>query len=350
MKWWKKPESWIYLLLLISPILDLISSVFHFGHYSISLFLRPLIPLGLLIYFFFKEKRVRPWLLLGSVIYLVYGALHLYFYRQVYTSFSYGNWIYEASYLCNYTYLIFTLFLFLVLFRRGNVEPLKKYVFYYALIYMVSIVLSLVTRTSFSTYVEGFGYRGWFQTGGAVGSILIGLLFILLPYLFQNKKHLIFKVLFLFVTLFYLMFLLGTRVGLLGGSIAVFSYVIFSLVLHFVHKHRENKIGIRIGMIVLVVLIGGVALFGSYSLERRKQLDALTGKIPGDSSGRIIYMAYDLVQLKESLDQNQLAEGYMTKEQRAALVQLDDYSTKQRLSSTDLRKHQFRDGICRFLL
>lgn len=333
-------ETILYFFILLNPILDIVSSVLSFGNYSISTFIRPLIPLGLLCYLFLKEKKVRPYLVGGAIVYILYFFLHLYYYRELHNDFSYGNTLYEASYLCNYTYLIFTFFLFLCIIKKDTKENLIKVMTIYFLIYIGSIVISIVTNTSYQTYLEGFGYRGWFNTGGAVGSILIGLLFILLPPLLQKKEKRYLNVTLLIVTLIYLMFLLGTRVGLLGGVIALVCYVTFTIILQFLKKQRKNKWLPRITFATIILLLGGVLLFGSESINRRKQLDDLKGKIPGDESGTIIYMAYDLVKLKMEIEGNTLPENYMTKEQQEAILKLDEYSTKHQLNSIDVRKQQ----------
>ncbi len=333
-------EKILYFFILMSPMLDILSSVASFGNYSLSTFVRPIIPLGLLCYLFLKEKKIRPYLVVGAIVYLLYATFHLYCYSQIKTDFAYGGIGYEASYLCNYIYLVFTFFLFLHVIDKDQVPKLKKVTFYYASFYIGSIVLALITNTSYQTYLEGFGYRGWFNTGGAVGSILIGLLFILLPYLLEDKEKWYWKLLWMVVTLIYLMFFLGTRVGLFGGVIAIGCYVFFTILLRIVKREKENKWITRIALACIVLLLGGVLLFGSESINRRKQLDDLAGKIPGDETGEVIYMAYDLVKLKNQIDEHNLPQNYMTKEQQDAIIKLDTYSKEHKLVSTDVRKQQ----------
>lgn len=339
----RKPtrQDLLYLFILISPILDICSSLFRFGNYSISLFLRPVIPLLLLIYITITDKKVRKYIIGGGIIYCIYAIFHLLIFKNLITDFSYGNLIYEASYLCNYTYLIFTLFLFLYLFRSLlEFDKLKKCFVIYVAFYIISIYVAIITNTSYTTYMEGTGYRGWYNTGGAVGSILIGSLFILLPYLFKKKNYLFIKLLLVASIIFYLTFLLGTRVGLLGSIIVLICYFVFHLIYSFIHSTKMNKKMLLVGIISFIVLVIGCSVIGSESLKRRAELEELNGKIPGTDSTQVIYMAYDLVELKEKLDNKELDKKYMLEEQKQALFELDRYSTIHELKSTSLREQQ----------
>ncbi|MBQ7137087.1 MAG: O-antigen ligase family protein [Bacilli bacterium] len=341
-----KKEDFIYLFILLSPILDVFSSIINFGSFSPSLFIRPIIPLILLIYIFIKDKKTRKYLITAGFIYILFAIVHLLLYRDLITGISYGGIIYEASYLCNYTYLIFTLFLFLYLFKDKDKNKLNRTFVIYTTIYIISIYLSIITNTAGSTYVEGAGYKGWFNTGGAVGSIFISSLFILIPYLFNNKKHFTLKVLLIASIIFYLCFLLGTRVGLLGGIIVLFCYIAFQI---FCSITKTNKIvfkNILTSCALLIVTILGLFAIGSESINRRQDLADLAGKVPDVEENTVvdldetIYMAYDLVKLKVQIENNIISEEYMSKEQQRALLELDKYSSKNKLASTDVRKQQ----------
>ena len=336
-------EKFLYLFILISPILDICSSIFNFGKYSISLFIRPIIPLIVLIYIFIRDKHVRKYLLFSGIVYLGYSVIHLYLFSGLVTSFSYGNVIYEASYLANYSFLIFTLLAFIYVFRNGNTEKLKLCFLIYISFYIISIYLAIITKTSFYTYLEGFGYRGWFNTGGAVSSILICSLFILFPYLFENKKHLIFKIILLSLIIIYLVLLVGTRTGLFGAVIALVCYFVFQIFIYIFKNKKLNKKMIIIFLSSFVVLALILVLVGSNTIERRKHLDGLNGEIPVgviDSNNETIYMAYDLVKLKRQIDNNEISNDFMLVEQKNAIIRLDAYSKSKKLPSTDLRRQQ----------
>lgn len=334
-------ENLLYLFILISPILDIFSSTIRFSNYSLSLFLRPIIPLGILVYIFFTDKKVRNKLLIGGIIYGLFAVFHLLVYQSIVTDFSYGSYFYEASYLCNYTYLIFALFLFIYIFKTNSqIEKLKKVFLIYITTYIVSIYLAILTGTSFTTYVEGSGYRGWFNTGGAVGSILIGSLFILLPYLFKDRKYILGKLLLLFAIIIYLVFLLGTRVGLFGSIISLVCYLVIWLLYTIVHSIKINKRVLGFSILSFAILIIGIITIGSQSLIRRNELEKLNGKIPDGSSQEVIYMAYDLVKLKDQIESKEIPSDYMREEQKEAILKLDHYSTSHKLKSTDLRLQQ----------
>lgn len=333
-------ENFLYLFILISPFLDLCSSLCKLDNYSISLILRPIIPCALLTYIYITDKSARKVLTIGGAIYLTYMVIHLLLYRNLITDYSYGGISYEASYVANYTYLIFTLYLFIYVFKKIDTSNLKKYFLIYVIVYITSIYLAILTKTSFPTYIEGYGYRGWFNTGGAVGSILIGSLFILLPYLFGNKDKLIWKFILITSIIFYLVFLIGTRTGMFGSLISLGSYFGIWLISLIVNSKKMNKKMFIIGILIFATLISGITVFGSNTLERRKHLENIDGKVPDGSSDETIYMAYDLVKLKEQIENGEISSDMMTKEEKEAILKLDNYSRNSKLSSTDQRKQQ----------
>lgn len=333
-------ENLLYLFILISPILDLCSSLCRIDNHSISLILRPIIPCALLMYIFITDKSTRKKLTIGGLVYLVYMVIHLLLYKNLITDYSYGGISYEASYVANYTYLIFTLYLFIYVFKKIDTSNLKKYFLIYTIMYIVSIYLAIITKTSFSTYVEGYGYRGWFNTGGAVGSILIGALFVLLPYLFEKKDKIILKVIILASIIFYLTFLLGTRTGLFGTLVALGSYFGIQLINFLFFSNKNNIKTIIISFLIIIALIVSVTIFGSSTLSRRHHLKDIDGQVPDGSSTETIYMAYDLVILKRQMDNNEMPKTYMTDAEKTAIIKLDKYSKDKKLSSTDLRKQQ----------
>ncbi|HAB67392.1 MAG TPA: hypothetical protein DCE23_08500, partial [Firmicutes bacterium] len=98
-----KIEYLLYLFVIISPFLDVLSFLFRewFPNALISpsTIIRPLIPLILLVYVFFKDKDVRKKLLILGIIYVIYGGIHLYLYNNIITGISYGGLFSEAQYV-----------------------------------------------------------------------------------------------------------------------------------------------------------------------------------------------------------------------------------------------------------
>jgi len=342
MKKFLTKENFIYFFILLSPFLDIISSVFSFGKYSISTFIRPIIPLILLIIIFFQDKKVRLPLIISTLIYLGYFIIHLFIYQDILTKISFGNTLYEASYLCNYTYLVFLLFVFIYLSKKESLKNLNKVILIYSIIYIGSIFISIITNTSYETYPDSFGYRGWFNTGGAVSCILLCLLFILIVEFIkkQSKKEKIVKGIIILLIVFYLMFLIGTRTGLFGSLLILAISRIFQIFLPVIRKEKYNKSLITSASFLFTGMIILVLIFGSYTIERRKELDNLAGIDPDNPTSDTIYMPTDVIDIVDGIKNNFLEENFLSKEQENALLKLDEYTKKEKIKSTDYRMQQ----------
>jgi hypothetical protein len=337
-----KEEKLLYLLIILNPIFDLLSSFIKFDTFSLSTILRPIISILLIAWIFIKDKKIRIPLLVISFIYLIYIFIHMMIYKNLINEFSYGTFIHELQYLFNYTYLIFTLLLFVYLFYNKKTDEIKNSLTYAILIYIISIYIAIITNTSLYTYSEGIGYKGWFNTGGAIGSVLIISLFILLPYIFNNfKKHNILKYIFLALIIFYLMFLLGTRVGLYGTIIVFIIYFVTSMLFNYFKKNKFiSKKNVLIFLIIIAITLGIIFAYGSSTLKRRDYLNDLKDDIKDNTTKDNIHIAYDLLVIKQKIDNNQIAENYMSKDQKQALVSLYNYGEKYKIPNVDLRRQQ----------
>ena len=78
-------ENLLCLLIIICPILDVSSFIFRnfFNtNFSISTFVRPIIPIIAITYIFFKDK-IKPQIIIAGIAYLGYAICHVYiFYKK----------------------------------------------------------------------------------------------------------------------------------------------------------------------------------------------------------------------------------------------------------------------------
>lgn len=337
-----KIEYLLYIFVIISPFLDVLSFLFRewFPNASISpsTILRPLIPLILLVYVFFKDKDVRKLLLIMGFIYVIYGGIHLYLYKGLVTGISYGSVVSEAQYIINYTYMIFVLFLYLYFYKKDGLPYLKNSLFIALSCYIGLIYVAILTGTSYTTYLEGMGYRGWFLSGNSVGTILIILLIALFNDLIKSKK--IIKYIILLLTGIYLVFLLGTRTGLFGFFLCIGGYVGIWLFLKIL---KNNKIDIKRIMIVLgslVVLVLIVFSVGTESLERRKHLKNESVGIIDVNTMEVGHTTGDTGVIVNQIRNNTIPEGYISEAQKQAYLDMYEYANKHEILSTDSRKQQ----------
>ena len=181
-------ENIACLFIILCPVLDIASFIFRntfSTSFSPSTFIRPIIPIVLGIIMFFKTNKKFKLVIL-AIIYAVYGAVHLYLFQTLKTSLSYSTVTHELQYIINYTFMILNLILYLWIFRKDTVK-LKKSLLVACAIYIVSIYISILTGTSSSTYIEGMGYKGWFESGNSISAILTLSLFIVITFVKEKK-------------------------------------------------------------------------------------------------------------------------------------------------------------------
>ena len=82
-------ENILCVFLIICPILDIASFVFRNAFnvsFSPSTFIRPIIPIIVGIFIFFKEKKkFKLYMFLVGILYLIYGLAHLYMFQVLKT-------------------------------------------------------------------------------------------------------------------------------------------------------------------------------------------------------------------------------------------------------------------------
>ena len=311
----KIEKNILCLFIIICPILDMMSfifrNVFH-TNVSPSTFLRPIIPMITMIYLFLKkDKKFKINIMVIGCIYLVYVILHLWVFRNVITESSYGGIMHEAQYLINYTYMIINLILYLTVFKEEEeIEKLSQSVLIANVIYMISIFIAIITQTSSSTYIEGMGYKGWFESGNSLGSILILSLFIILKYS-KDKKYRRIAIPTILLEGIFLTTLLGTRVGLFGFILVMAIYIAVEIIMTLKQKGKINKKAIVGGIGVIATILLVIITIGSTTLQRRKHLQEIEKDIVDTSNQQEAHVTGSILEIKEKIENNTLEEGYI---------------------------------------
>jgi len=337
-------ENLIYLIIIICPILDMASFIFRNTYntrISPSTILRPIIPLIIITYLFFK-KKFKIKLIIASVIYGVYAIIHIVLFYNIKTSSAYGGIIQEVQYLINYTFMILNLFIFLYVFKDKDINKLKKCILVSSFIYIVSIYIAILTGTSSNTYIEGIGYKGWFESGNSISAILILSEFLLLQ-LIKDKRYNKIAIPVIILIGIYLTTLIGTRTGLFGFILVIGIYVFVEILVNVLKKNKINRkvliccfIGI-LGVIILVTTIGGT------TLKRRQQLKEESLEM---SDGNITHISGDLTLIKEKIENNSLEDGFMSEAQKKSIIDLYNIANKLKITNNDMRMQQLIYNIC----
>ena len=331
----KKNLLLIFIILL--PILDILSFIFRIFFnttWSPSTFIRPLIPSLVFLIIFFKNKiKIKSFFV--ALLYGLYALVHLIIYQKLNTGISYGSISSELRYLINYTFNILTLFVFLFVFYKQDTRGLKKAIIISCSIYIFSIYLSIITNTYTTTYIEGTGIKGWFESGNSLSATLILGLFILYA-IFNKYKNKPFLFVLIGITGVYLLLLMGTRTALFGFLIVTFLYIIFEIFNKVKNKININKKNIIYIILIIIAILFIVFILGSKTLERRNYLNSLNAVI-NEHTGETLHITSDLANIKYNLENNLLSEDYMSDEEKQALYSLSDFADRYEISCTNRR-------------
>lgn len=339
-----KLEDILCIFIILCPILDIISfgyrNIFN-ANSSPSTIIRPIIPIIVSIYLFLKnDKKFKIYTMITGIIYLMYGIFHLMAFKTAITGSSYSTVIHEAQYIVNYSFMILNLFIYIYTFRKNsNIENLTKSVLISSGIYILSIYISILTKTSSSTYIEGMGYKGWFESGNSIGAILILSLFIIMKYIKDKKYRKILMPLILLEGIF-LTVLLGTRVGLLGFICVIVVYIMAQIIISLIQKLKINKKTIVGGVAVIATILLVIITIGSTTLQRRKHLQDIENNIIDESNSQTAHITGSLLEIKEKIDNNTLENEYMNEAQKKSILDLYNIANKLQIRNNDQRMQQ----------
>lgn len=337
-------ENILCAFIIICPILDIMSFLFRnkFNtNYSPSTFVRPIISIMVMMYLFIKrDKKFKIYSILTALFYMIYAIIHLYLFEKVKTGSSYSNSLHEAQYLINYSFMILNLFIYIDTFKNKDASKLKLSVLWASCIYIISIYISIITKTSSHTYVlEGIGYKGWFESGNSIGAILILSMFIYIGYI-KDKKYRKVAIPILVLNIVFLTTLIGTRVGLLGVVCVLSLYAILE-VFEGLLKNKKLDKKVIICISIAVVSIGIlVTIFGSATFERRKHLKNIENDIIDESLEGKSHITGDLLEIKNKIDDGTLEAGYMSESQKQSILDLYNTANKLNVTNNDQRMQQ----------
>ncbi|MBR0351180.1 MAG: O-antigen ligase family protein [Clostridia bacterium] len=338
------PETLLCIFIVLCPILDMASFIFRNSlntSLSPSTFIRPIIPIIIMGYLFFKnDKKFKIKSIIIGTIFIAYGIIHIYCFNKIRTLSSYSNATHEMQYLVNYSFMILNLFLFIYFFKGENTEKLRKSVFIAASIYIVSIFIAIITKTSSATYLEEqIGYKGWFESGNSICSILLLSMFCFLPLLKDKKYKIGVGIITILIGIFLTMYV-GTRVGLFGFILVFTLYIVSEIIQELFKSKKINKKVTIIGIIAIIAIVGAVTIFGSTTLKRRNDLKEKEQTIIDKEKNQQSHITGDLLNIAKKIENGTLEEGYMDEAQKQSVIDLYNKANEINLKNTDRRMQQ----------
>ena len=330
-------ENLMCLFVILCPILDIVSFLFR-NFFSTNLspttFLRPLIPCIVFIILFFKDKKKGKKIIVGS-IYLIYSIIHLIIFQKLHNESSYGNIASEMQYLINYGIMIMNLYLFFTVIR--NKEKIEKSTLISMGIYIFAIFFSIITKTSSSTYLEGIGYKGYFESGNSLCTVLLlGLCIIFGNLEIKNLK----KILLIVFTGIYLTMLSGMRTGLFGFGIILGTFVMGKFFINIRDNVKFSKKQIIVIATIIVISAIAITFLGSETIKRRKMLKQNEVANIDTETGGARYVTGDILNIYKQIQNGNVSENYMSRAEKQAIVRFCEYAKKIKLSNVNLRKQQ----------
>lgn len=333
-------ENLLVIFLILCPIFDIVSFVFRNTFntsISPSTILRPIIPLIVLLDIFVKSKK-KLRIFLVVLAYGIYALIHLLLFNTANTGFSYSNVVHEMQYVMNYTFMIIILFIYIYVFKDKDKSKLQRAAISSVSIYIASIILSIITNTSSTTYIEGTGLKGWFESGNSISAVLTLSIYVLLSTNDKNyRKIIIGEIIILGI---FLCMVIGTRVGLFGFIVALVSFVFAEIVGKLISNDKINKKFVASGIIAILAVVLIVAVVGSNTLERRKHLKEIEGDIVDTSTNSEAHITGSLLEIKQKIDNGQIEDTYMNEAQKKSLLELYDIANKWDISNNDQRMQQ----------
>ena len=330
-------ESLLCLYIIICPILDISSFLFrnYFKtNFSPSTIIRPIIPVICFTVLFFKENNKLKKIKI-ICIYLIYSFIHIYFFEKLHNGSSYGNIKNELQYIINYSLMVINIYLFYVLIKDKS--KIKKAVFISLIIYVISIYFAIITNTSSYTYIEGIGFKGYFESGNSLCTVLIlGLCIMLSDFNFKQWG----KIALIIFTGIYLIVFSEMRTGLFGFGIIVGAWIVgkfFIAVRDKIFLNKKQIIIITFGIILFVILI---FVLGARTLDRRKFLKQNEMNNLDNETQSVRYVTGDILDIYKKIEKNEIEEDYMLEAEKKAIVDLCEYADKYKISNVDLRKQQ----------
>ncbi|WP_281974543.1 O-antigen ligase family protein [Halobacillus litoralis] len=248
----------LLLFIVLQPILDVLT-YFSLKATDLSLTIGIIVRvlfMGVSLWFIFfgnssKLKKYVIGYLVALAAVLTIGLVYNYFAKPIFDPFL------ELQFLAKTVYFPVMLGAYLLMFTTMNQvsfmrSQILKAISLAMLIVSLSLFLAIITGTSSDTYEwNKFGFKGWFNSGNELGSIVAIAFPLVYIYTLNKVDHL--RKWYYFIPMLMLAsvsILLGTKVGffaVLGAAIIVFaSYLIYWIIYLIKKKTKEPHLQLRL--------------------------------------------------------------------------------------------------------
>ena len=233
------------ILLILFPFIDVLTSLQirnNINFLSIGTIIRGIFLILIIIYL--KKKKINTKVLIIFALYLILEIGYIFLFTK-------SNLYSEISNIFEIFYLPFLIYFFR---KYENKKIDDRFVFIIYLIYLNLIIIPKLLGVGFNIseiYKNKHGYYGLFYSGNEVSAIILGLLPIVINYVFKLKNYII-KALFYIETIIVII-LLGTKTLFFGSIIVALYYFIKYLKYNF--KNIKNLYKTFIVLMPILIII-----------------------------------------------------------------------------------------------
>lgn len=224
--------SLVIILIMLSPLIDIVTSIMCYNgiDLTLGLFTKIIVLMFATLYLLFIDKNNRKYNYLLIGVLAIHNIINIVNNLSVLDSYLFSHF----SYLIKFDFIIIMLLFFIKYFKehKFDIKTLK----FPIIIICLSLILSNITGTSFYTYdAARSGTSSWFQSANEFGALL-SIMYPITIYLCLDRKYSRKIDIIYVIIMAYGLLEIGTKVGLLSFYISSITYVIARLI--NLKKHR----------------------------------------------------------------------------------------------------------------
>lgn len=247
----------IYIFLLFTPILDLITSlslnVIHLSFNYITII--KMLFMFLLIYEVIinksKYRKITIMYLLAILIYFIMFLTTIVLNKPI------NFLLFEVTNFFRTFYFPICLVCIFNIYDTKKLNIDEKLFFYIFITYILLMFIPIITNTGFNSYAYSKeGTTGWFNSTNEIGGIVSILLPVGLYYLYNKKNKLL--ILIIGLTSLFTLFKMGTKVPILSVGI-VLTLLFIRYLVDIIKNGQVKKIGLIL-ILFISVIVGSIII------------------------------------------------------------------------------------------
>lgn len=133
---------------------------------------------------------------------------------------------------------------------------------------------------------------------------------------------------------------MGQEFGLFGFILVLFAYATCEILNAILHKAQLNKKVVISSICAIVIVVVGVTIWGSTTLQRRKHLKALESNIIDTKTKKEAHLTGDISKIKDQIDEKTIDEKYMSEAEKQSILDLYKIANKYDIKNNDQRMQQ----------